>query len=263
MFEFSEVTSDVLEATPARVAQFLRAVATRAEIRSVLFASGYTEEEQEHAWQLLMATTEQTQPRAKQESDLKARAALEYLARWDGSMFRRIHAALGRLHPEQDAFVLAQIDKEGAKGAEVAIETVLNRLDALQSSPARAATREADLAALRTLTARGMDAAFFQNLRESVALARVAKTPQPLPERPEADKRDAALRELHAWYKDWSETARAVISRRDHRNFLGLSKRRRAQRKAEPRPVSVSVTSEEPTPLPPAPSSTPRLPAKN
>lgn len=34
---------------------------------------------------------------------------------------------------------------------------------------------------------------------------------------------------LRAWYKDWAQTARAVIIRKDYLIMLGLSKRRRSQ----------------------------------
>ena len=39
-------------------------------------------------------------------------------------------------------------------------------------------------------------------------------------------EQDEALRALRAWYRDWSETARAVIRRRDHLLMLGLSQRK-------------------------------------
>ena len=36
----------------------------------------------------------------------------------------------------------------------------------------------------------------------------------------------AALLKLHAWYREWSETARSVITRRDYLIRLGLAKRK-------------------------------------
>jgi hypothetical protein len=41
-----------------------------------------------------------------------------------------------------------------------------------------------------------------------------------------AEQRTQALEALRAWYHDWSETARAVIRRRDYLVMLGLVKRR-------------------------------------
>ncbi len=37
---------------------------------------------------------------------------------------------------------------------------------------------------------------------------------------------------LRAWYEDWSETARAVITRRDHLIRLGLAKRKKAAKRS-------------------------------
>ncbi len=241
MSEVVQVTSEVLEATPARVADFVRGVALRVEIRALLFAVGYTPAEQETAWELLMATMESSEaaPRREAESG-KARAALEALAGLDGSLFRRMHAVLGRFHPEQEAFLFDQIDEDVAR-PEVAIGKVCDRVAALAGSPERAATREADQLALRTLAQRGMDTAYFANLREVVVLAREVVSPAPQLPGPRSEKREKALLELHAWYKDWSETARAVIKRRDHLILLGLAKRKRRAR-SEPAPQSVSVT---------------------
>jgi hypothetical protein len=247
MSEVVQVTSEVLEATPARVALFLRGVALRVEIRTLLFAAGYTSEEQETAWKLLMATMESSEgtPRREAESG-KARGALEALAAWDGSLFRRMHAVLGRFHPEQEAFLFDQIEEDGAR-PEVAIGKVCDRLEALAGSPERAGTREADQLALKTLAQRGMDTAYFEKLREVVVLAREVVAPAPHLPGPRSEKREKALLELHAWYKDWSETARAVIKRRDHLILLGLAKRKRRARGEEaPQSVSVTVTGERP-----------------
>ncbi len=242
MSEAAQVTSEVLEATPARVALFVRGVALKSEIRSLLFAVGYTSEEQETAWNLLMATMESSEaaPQRVQESG-KARAALDALAGLDGSLFRRMHAVLGRFHPEQEAFLFDQIDEEGPR-PEVAIGKVCDRVAALAGSPERAGTREADQLALQKLAQRGMNAAFFENLREVVVLAREVVPPALQTPGPRSAKREKALLELHAWYKDWSETARAVIKRRDHLLQLGLIKRKRRARSEEEAPESVSVT---------------------
>jgi len=39
-------------------------------------------------------------------------------------------------------------------------------------------------------------------------------------------ERNHALHELYLWYKDWSETAHAVIKKRAHLITLGLAKRK-------------------------------------
>ncbi len=108
----------------------------------------------------------------------------------------------------------------------VSVSTLLDRLDALENAPEREATRAADRAALETLRKRGITPAERARLRETVALAQRATTPVvPLPEPEQQKHRIETLRELRAWYIDWSSTARSVIRRRDHLILMGLGKR--------------------------------------
>lgn len=44
-------------------------------------------------------------------------------------------------------------------------------------------------------------------------------------------EREQGLLALRAWYLDWSDTARAVISRRDYLIRLGLAQRKKAAKK--------------------------------
>jgi len=86
-------------------------------------------------------------------------------------------------------------------------------------------TRAEDQKAVATLAARGFDEA------ELTRLAGLVKTAQangavPFNAEEEAAKRQASLVALHAWYSDWAETARMVITRRDHLISLGLARRR-------------------------------------
>ena len=107
--------------------------------------------------------------------------------------------------------------------------TLLSRLDALESSPEREATRDEDRKALETLAARGFDAAERARLADLVRRAQTAVFPTELPVAEESSNtRQEALRELRAWYEDWPETARAVIKRRDLLILLGLAHRRRS-----------------------------------
>jgi hypothetical protein len=47
---------------------------------------------------------------------------------------------LGRLYPDQDAFVFAGLEPSTGPGAVLSVATLLDRLDALESSPARGYT---------------------------------------------------------------------------------------------------------------------------
>lgn len=223
--ELTEYEKRVLAATPGKALAFLRGVATSVEIRAVLFGAGYTQQEQELGWSLLHKATGYVPPLASPTDDAAARAAMAELDQWDEPGFRRISAALERLHPAQHEFVFAGLEAAQGVGAVVSVTTMLARLDQLEGAPERKATRAADKAAIATLTARGITPELRSNLRSLVGVATTAVTPEP-PSDPAVHERDAALTELRAWYKDWSETARAVITRKDYLIRLGLSKRR-------------------------------------
>jgi hypothetical protein len=244
------VGSEYLQDTPQRALPFLRSIATKLEIRLAMLNAGYTDEEQRVGWKLLLAATGYSQGPAPATADAKARAAIAVLDQADESLFRRMHAALGRLHPEQDKFVFAGIGPGQGAAAVVSVSKLLERVDALDNSAERAATRDADHAALATLAQRGLDAAAFNKLRELVAIAQTAQPIETLAvTAKDSESREQALRDLLVWYKDWSETARAVIQRRDYRIMMGLSKRRRSE---EPEPPSPQP---EPAPAPaPAPA---------
>jgi hypothetical protein len=249
----STYEQQVLQDTPERVLPFLRSIATKLEIRMAMSNAGYSDEEQQVGWKLLLAATGYSAAPEPVTADAKARAAIAELDAQDESLFKRIHAALGRLHPEQDGFVFNGIGPGQGAAAVVSVSKLLERLDALKGSPKREATREADHAAIATLTQRGIDDALLAKLKELVAVAQMAQPVENVVMTAEETAvREQALRELLTWYKDWSETARAVIRRRDYRIMMGLAKRRQADDSDSPAPEAqppavVSVTAATPS----------------
>jgi hypothetical protein len=215
----------VLEETPARAISFLRAIATNKAIRTAMQQCGYTEEEHAHGWRLLMAASGYRTSGFTSADDENARAAIAELDAWDEPGFRRVHAALGRLHPDQDAFVFDALDPAQGVGAVVSVAALLDRLDALEGSPDRAATRDADRAAIATLARRGIDTELRAHLHALVKTAQTAKLPVPTQRAVAVADRQKALCDLRAWHKDWAETAHAVIRRRDQLIVMGLAKR--------------------------------------
>jgi hypothetical protein len=222
--EMSDYEKRVLAATPGKALTFLRATATKVGIRAALFPAGYTPQEQEVGWSWLQRASGYVPGVGSVEDDATARAAIAEVDAWDEPGFRRIGAALQRLHPEQHAFVFAGLEAARGAGALLTVATLLDRLDALAKGRS-SATEVADRQALATLNARGITPELRSHLRGLIAAAQVAATPA-LASNPSAEDRAQALLELRAWYKDWSETARAVISRKDYLIMLGLSKRR-------------------------------------
>jgi hypothetical protein len=230
METLSEYEKRVLAATPEKALTFLRAAATKLEIRTLLFAAGYSNAEQAAGWNLLGRASGYVPGVASPADDVAARAAITEIDAWDEPGFRRIGAALGRLHPEQHEFVFAGLETARGAGAVLSVTTLLDRLDQLESAPERAATREADQAAIATLRSRGITAEVRNHLRGLLEVAKTAAPPV-LPSDASAEDVEKALLELRAWYRDWSETARAVVHRKDYLVMLGLSKRR--SRKAD------------------------------
>src|SRR5205807_1567213 len=141
---------------------------------------------------------------------------------WDEDGFRRIRAALERLHPDAAAFVFAG-GLQASTGAEavVGVATLLDRLDGLEDGGDRKATRKADHAALATLEQRGITKHERARLRVLVKSAQtLGHAEAPAAEAAPSD-RERALGELYRWHKDWSETARSVVKKRAHLITLG------------------------------------------
>ena len=89
------------------------------------------------------------------------------------------------------------------------------------------------------------------HLRELIAVAHTAAPPV-FPSDPSVEDRHQALLELRAWYKDWSETARAVIRRKDYLVMLGLSKRR--VNRGDPEEIDEAESDEPEAPVSDTPS---------
>jgi hypothetical protein len=209
-----------LEAAPERALLFLRGVATNQQIRFAMASGGYGDAEQAEGWQLLLAASGYAPQKPGQDADAAARQAIVELDDWDEAGYRRIHAALQRLHPEQDAFVFAGLEANRGPSAVLGVAILLDRLDQLQGGS------EADRAAIATLEKRGITASVREHLRGLVALAQAAKAGDAPVAESVPTAQQQALEALYAWHRDWSETARAVIRRRDHLILMGLAKRR-------------------------------------
>jgi len=111
---------------------------------------------------------------------------------------------------------------------------MLDRLDALDASPERSKTRKADKAALATIATRRVTPEERIRLRDlvNVAMSAPEMTSTPSDTAAAGDARNKDLVALYQWYNEWSETARALIKRRDYLILMGLAKRRKAQKPA-------------------------------
>ena len=227
-------TRQTLEATPTRVLTFLRGIGLSPQIRTILEGYGYTEEEHQRGWDLLHRVTGYKPAGAPGASavapaDPAVRTAIQALDDWDEPGFARVRAALDRLHPEQARFVFANLQPATGAAAVLSVRTLLVRLDALEDAPEREATRTADRAALAT---RGIGPEERRRLGGLVLIAErgtqdaATTSAAQVTAAQSQEQRVADLRELRAWHMDWAATARSVITRRDYRIRLGLTRRR-------------------------------------
>ena len=233
MTSAKNLSRQTLEETPARVLAFLRGVGTSAVIRTALAGRGYSSEEHAQGWELLHRVSGYRDPKAAPTDETEAQKAIAALDAWDEPTFRVSRAALERLHPEQAAFVFEGLSAQVGAGAVLSVCAFLDRLDALESAPERITTRNADHAALATLVKRGITSAERMRVRKLVQMAQAIGAPAEVDADPTADARRSDLVALRAWFDDWSETARTVITRRDHLIRLGLAKRKKAAKRAE------------------------------
>jgi hypothetical protein len=151
------------------------------------------------------------------------------LDNWDEDGFRLVRAALTRKHPAQAEFVLSGLAPATGAGAVLSVKNLLDRLDALESSPDRQPTREADRAALATLEKRGLGAAERTRLRGLVQAAQAASPVDPTDaagDEAAQTKYLAELTALRGWFVEWAELARVAVKRKDYLIRLGLAKRK-------------------------------------
>ena len=230
--------ASVLEEVPGRALEFLRGIADSSVIHAQLAQAGFAADDYQQGWSLLHAAAGYTAgPIAAPEKSVAFKSMTE-LDRWDEDGFRRVRAALDRLHPDQIAFVFAGgLAASTGPAAVLGVKTLLARLGELENGENRKATRKADRAALETLEGRGITKAERARLQGLVDSAQTLEAPAPLPDASTPAARQEALVKLYGWYKDWAETARSVIKKRSHLITLGLAKRRAPKKEVAPKPA--------------------------
>jgi len=154
--------------------------------------AGYGEAEQAEGWRLLLGATGYAAQKLDVDADTEARQAITEIDNWDESGYRRIHAALERLHPAQDAFVFTGLEASTGPSAVLGVAKLLDRLDQLAKGT------DADRAAIATLEKRGINTQMRAHLRTSNLVA------------------------LYHWYRDWAESAKRFVTRKDYWAKLGI-----------------------------------------
>ena len=236
-----------LEDTAPRALEFLRGVGSSPEILQLLSKAGYTKKVHEEGLRLLLSSVGYVREKGAFHAVSPVyEQAVKEITTWQKKDLRRIKAALVRLHPREAEYLFSNLDFVPGVDAVVMVSIFLDRLASLANDPDRKATRKADHAVLETLKERGVSDAEIKHLRAVVQEAQA--TPVPEVKLPETSARIEALRALRAWYTDWAETARAVLTRKDHLIRVGLATRKRPQ----PAMPIIVAASEPPPPAPEA-----------
>ena len=235
----------ILEESPTRALAFLRGIARYPQIQSLLAPNGYTPEQHSEGWALTLAAIGAPSSTAGSAPvTTPAHQAMVTLDAWDEPGFARIDAALETSFPEQHAFVFAGGLAASVGAAAVAgVQTMLARLDTLASGKDRPkASHKKDEAALSRLAERGIDKAERERLS---ALVEQAKSLGPAAAPVDDTKHQAALYAVYLWHREWSKTAKAVISKRAYLISLGLAKRKSSKKKEKAAaPVAAPVKTE-------------------
>lgn len=224
----TELSQAQIELIAERGTKFLSGASQVPSIRLGLSQGGYSEEEHRQGWELLLEllgykTNVQGSPVA-----LRQREATAELDQWDGENFERARAALDHRFPDQSAYVFDNLSAKSGAESIAAVRTFVDRVASLRdgTDAARADKRSADKAAAELLAARRIvDAEEEKRLRGLIAEAtRLADAPTV--KEPDPSVRQQTAVKLDAWLRDWRETARVLIKRRDYQIRLGLAERR-------------------------------------
>jgi len=238
-----DLTSAQIDLLTERGTKFLGGASQVPPIRVLLARGGYDEAEHARGWELLLSVLGYRSTPVQVASDqLRQSQAIAELDAYDGPNFDRTRAALDHRFPAQSAYVFEGLTAKTGAESIGSVRTFIDRVAALRdgTDPARSATRDADAAAAALLAARRIiDANEEQRLRGLIAEAtRLADAPAAI--EPDPSLRQKLARELEAWLRDWRETARVLITRRDYQIRLGLVERRRA-----PAGTAVAETGED------------------
>lgn len=247
-----QVSDDTLERLSERAFTFLSAVSNVPAVREKLAARGYTAAVHQQGWALVDEVSGRVSvaPAAPVERDEKVDEALDEVDAWDETNLAVARAALQHRFTVQYDYLFANnLQAVRGRGAVLAVMTFLRRLDDLEKSPARAATRAQDHAALELLAQRGITAkerAHMATLVARVQQGVAAAAPVAQTDDAQASKRKGKAAEvttpptsttptrlkkveLYVWFSEWSGVARAVIKQRKLLIRLGLASPRRSK----------------------------------
>jgi hypothetical protein len=215
---------ETLEATPGRVVRFLYAVGTSHSIRTILFKHGYRRADHDEGWDLVKQACDDPAIAWPADLDETSQDAIIELDAWDERGFSIVGATLSHRYPKQSRFLLTGIGPSDGPDAVDGVRELLDRLDALEAGASE--SPEEDKRAIAALSRRGLGKKEREHLRQLVDVAERSQPPPMSRAITSGDPRFERLLALRAWFDEWSEIARATITRVDHLVKLGLASRR-------------------------------------
>lgn len=202
-----------------RMLRFL--VAARSpDILRILARRGFSTADLEEGWSLFSVAcgTRLTYVGQTLDPAISAEASqlLARLDQWENTWFPVIAATLERRFPDLHATVFQNLSQTTGLEVLVSVGTMLDRIEALASS--QSGKKALDLLAARGLTpaVRTEASALLSEIRRASVKSDAAITPDS-----QAEQEQAAT-EAWAWYREWSQIARTLITRGDHLVQMGL-----------------------------------------
>ncbi len=233
------VGDETLNETPERAAKLLRGIAQNRAVRARLRAHGYNAELHTQGWELVSAANGFTGDEAEWfDEDEGVAKAIADIDAADEALYRICGAALKHRFASQQQFLFNKLAPSKGADAVVGMKTFLARVAKLASGTA---TKNAanDRLASALLSQRGLTTERRKELAGWVKTAMSLSDDKGASEHEAAEAARAAARAkalvaLRAWFEEWSEITRNVVTRRDHLIRLGLAEMKRAEKPAAP-----------------------------
>ena len=218
-----------LEDTPRRALELLRGVGSSPSILRLMTQAGYTASAHEEGQRLLANVVSFVQGRQAFSTATSAAhaAAVAEIETWEKTVFRRLRAGVIRFFPNETEALFANLKVSSEMDASLLVKVFLDRISASPESKGR----KGNAAVLKLFAQRGFGGDEIRHLKKLVSIA-MAPAPDAVEETDSAEltaqktARVEMLTELRGWYDDWAETARSVLTRRDHQIRVGLAHRK-------------------------------------
>lgn len=208
----------------ARVMQFLMTV-REPRIFTQLNTRGFSDAVIEEGWRLFnLAAGAKLAYGRSGSGGLPSNTTAQYLAdldRWENTWFPLVDATLKRHYPQIHAQVFHNLSQTSGNEVVVSVSTLLDRL-------AEVAQKPEGQQANALLSERGLtddERAVARTLLDQLRRRETTVLPELDPVTVE-EQQQAAL-EVWAWYMEWSQIARTVITRGDTLVHMGLRRLRR------------------------------------